>query len=350
MTATSPILESPLPAPVPIGETSRKRTAERIAELREGGGQDADLTGVVWVNQDLTGIDLSRANLSGANLSGANLAGARLAGANLREAVLSNANLEGAELLGADLSDADLTGCDASGAGLGHATLHRACLAEATLTGATLTMAQLHHADVRAAMLDNTSLRDAYLSHADFSSAILRDADLTSASLNEATFNRADLRGARMCSVQEYTQTHWIDADIREVYFGGAHLLRRHILDENHLHSFRNESRWNEWIYRVWWLTSDCGRSFLRWGMCTLAITVFFAIAYCFVAIDYGDHPTVISPLYFSIVTMTTLGYGDALPASLPAQLVVIAEVTIGYMMLGGALSIFAAKMGRRSD
>ena len=77
---------------------------------------------------------------------------------------------------------------------------------------------------------------------------------------------------------------------------------------------------------------------------------MFFAIAYCFVAIDYGDHPTAISPLYFSIVTMTTLGYGDALPASLPAQLVVIAEVIIGYMMLGGALSIFAAKMGRRSD
>ena len=350
MTAHLPTTEPTLTPPIPIGKAGQSHTGERIAELRENGGQGANLAGILWVNQDLSGIDFTRADLSGANLSGANLAGARLAGANLQSAVLRNANLEGAELLGADLSDADMTGCNASGAGLGHVSLQRACLAQARFTGATLTEADMQYTQCRAAMFEESSLRDADLSHADFGSAVLRDADLTGASLQDATFDRADLRRARMCSVRNYNATHWIDADIREVYFGGAHLLRRHILDENHLHSFRNESQWNEWVYRIWWLTSDCGRSFLRWGMCTLAITVFFAVAFCFVAIDYGEHPTVISPLYFSIVTMTTLGYGDALPASLPAQLVVIAEVIIGYMMLGGALSIFAAKMGRRSD
>ena len=54
--------------------------------------------------------------------------------------------------------------------------------------------------------------------------------------------------------------------------------------------------------------------------------------------------------MYFSVVTLTTLGFGDVLPASVSAQVVVIAEVIIGYMMLGGLLSIFATKMGRRAE
>jgi hypothetical protein len=77
---------------------------------------------------------------------------------------------------------------------------------------------------------------------------------------------------------------------------------------------------------------------------------VLFSIIYSFVDIDYGDYETPLSPLYFSIVTLTTLGYGDALPASMTAQIVVLFEVIIGYVMLGGVLSIFANRMGRRAD
>jgi len=68
------------------------------------------------------------------------------------------------------------------------------------------------------------------------------------------------------------------------------------------------------------------------------------------VDIDYGDFETPLSPLYFSVVTLTTLGYGDALPASTAAQVLVMAEVIIGYCMLSGLLSIFATRMGRRAD
>jgi voltage-gated potassium channel Kch len=68
------------------------------------------------------------------------------------------------------------------------------------------------------------------------------------------------------------------------------------------------------------------------------------------VDVDYGDYETWLSPMYYSIVTMTTLGYGDAVPASTGAQLVAMFEVLIGYIMLGGVLSIFATKMGRRAE
>jgi len=37
-------------------------------------------------------------------------------------------------------------------------------------------------------------------------------------------------------------------------------------------------------------------------------------------------------------------------PASLVAQVVVMSQVVIGYLMLGGLLSLFATMMGRRAE
>ena len=121
-------------------------------------------------------------------------------------------------------------------------------------------------------------------------------------------------------------------------------------MDENYLYEFRQQGRLHHYLYQMWWLTSDCGRSFLRWAAFTLWVIIIFATLYCTVNIDYGEHPTGLSPLYFSVVTLTTLGYGDAVPASLPAQVIAILEVLCGYMLLGGLLSIFANKMARRAE
>lgn len=65
---------------------------------------------------------------------------------------------------------------------------------------------------------------------------------------------------------------------------------------------------------------------------------------------DFGAHQTLLSPLYFSVVTLTTLGYGDVLPVSIAAQIACMVQVVIGYVMLGGALSIFTTKMARRAS
>lgn len=61
-------------------------------------------------------------------------------------------------------------------------------------------------------------------------------------------------------------------------------------------------------------------------------------------------HTSPLTPYYFSWVTLTTLGYGDVLPASTAAQVVVMLEVFAGYMSLGGLLSIFSNKMARRGS
>jgi len=63
----------------------------------------------------------------------------------------------------------------------------------------------------------------------------------------------------------------------------------------------------------------------------------------------FRDAPEFITFLYFSVVTFTTLGFGDITPFNHAAEVWVMAEVILGYVMLGGLISIFANKLARRS-
>ena len=65
--------------------------------------------------------------------------------------------------------------------------------------------------------------------------------------------------------------------------------------------------------------------------------------------LDDGKHPDFWSYLYYSVVTFTTLGFGDIVPITNIARIAVGTEVILGYVMLGGLISIFANKLARRS-
>lgn len=313
-------------------------------------GVEADVRGARLVGADLLGANLEGRDLSDADLSGANLRGANLRGANLSGAILCSADLEGADLSRADLRGADLSECQAREVGLGHADLRDATLFGANLEHACLIEADLSQADLRTSNLSKARLCRANLSRVDCGRADLSAADLDSAIVSGASFVETDLRRSRLRALREFGSASFLRCDVRDVDFSGAYLLRRHIVDENYLDEFRNRSRVNRVVYTLWWLTSDCGRSLTRWGAFTALITMAFAWAYVFVSIDYGSHETWVSPLYFSVVTLTTLGFGDVLPASAPAQLLVMGQVAVGYMMLGGLISIFANKMARRGE
>lgn len=219
----------------------------------------------------------------------------------------------------------------------------------ANLEQATLSGADLTRADLRSARLDQVRMIRATLDHADFERAVLTEVSARGSSCEDTRFDRTKLARACLRELQSAGSASWLEAEIDEVDFTGAYLLRRHILDQNYIHEFRNVGRLNSAIYWVWWLTSDCGRSLLRWGVCTVIVTALFGLGYMAVDVDFGASPTELSPFYFSLVTITTLGYGDVLPSSTWAQAMVMAEVAMGYMMLGGMLSIFSDKMARRA-
>ncbi len=311
---------------------------------------DSDLVGAYLANTSLAGVDLSGRDLTGADLSGADLSECRMIGTCLRDALLVEATLENAQILGADLTGADLTNAHAFSVMFGRSDLTDAVLFNATLNDATFAHANLTGADVRTANLEGARLREANLSHADFSRATMNSADLTAANVDHAIFRDTDLSRSRVKAVEGYSTADWIGIDILDADFAGAYMVRRTIMDQNYLYEFQHKSRLNSYIYKLWSITSDCGRSFARWALWTAVIAILFAVAYGFVDIDYGDYETGLSPLYYSVVTMTTLGYGDALPASTSGQIVAMIQVVIGYVMLGGVLSIFATKMGRRAE
>lgn len=315
----------------------------------------ASLAGASLAGVDLSGLDfskrdLSSADLQGAHLEGANLSDARLPGAKMRDAVLFESNLQHAELLAVDARGANFQGCDATGAGFGAAVLEGARFFEAKLEGAALSRARLAGADLRCAGLQRARLHECDLAGADLSHADLTRAELDRSRVAGVSFDGAILCEARMTGMQGFEGASFIDADLRDTDFRGAYRLRRHIIDENYLHEFRSLGPRHELIYKLWWLSSDCGRSFGRWAAWTLLVVAVFAGAYEFVNLDYGDHPTPLSSVYFSVVTLTTLGYGDVTPASTAAQVVAMLEVVVGYLALGGLISIFANKMARRGD
>ncbi|MEA2003278.1 MAG: pentapeptide repeat-containing protein [Actinomycetota bacterium] len=309
-----------------------------------------NLVGAYLANANLAGVDLSGLDLTGADLSGADLSECRLVGTCLRDALLVETTLEHAQVLGADLTGADLTNAHAFSVMFGQSDLTDAVLFNPTMNDATFAHANLTGTDMRTANLEGARLRDANLTRTDFSRARMNGADLTGANVDHAIFRDADLSRSRVKVVTGYSSADWIGIDILDADFAGAYMVRRTIMDQNYLYEFRHKNRLNAWIYKVWWVTSDCGRSFLRWELWTVATALLFALAYSFVDIDYGPYETSLSPVYYSVVTMTTLGYGDALPASPSAQLLAAGEAVIGHVMLGGMLSIFAIKMGRRAE
>lgn len=309
-----------------------------------------DLRGINLIHEDLSGLDMSGYDLSFANLNRVKLVNTNLSYANLRETSLEQAVLDECEFIGSDLSNASLNECSAKRSGFGGADLSNASIINANLSHAVFSRSILISTDFRASNLQNSRLSEADLTGAIFTRANLEKSDLKHSNVAKTNFELANMQGCRLLGIKNFKKADWIGADIRGMDLRGAYLVRRYIADENYLYEFQSQSRLHRIIYLIWWFTSDCGRSILRWFVWLLVATLGFAAVYTQLEIDYGPHKTWFSPIYFSFVTLTTLGYGDAVPRSLLAQVFVSLQAVTGYMGLGGLLSILGSKMARRAE
>lgn len=334
--------------------TCRARMVRRLkTDCRQGRFQrplKLDLRGINLDNEDLSGLDLSGYDLSFASMNRINLSQTNLSYAVLSGASLEKAILDECEFIGSDLNHASLNECSAKMCGFGGADLSHASLINADLSDAVLSRSVLLSADLRASNLSRSRLSEAELSKAVFTRAKLADSDLKQSNVAHTNFGLADMQRCRLLGIRNFKTADWIGTDIRGLDLRGAYLVRRHIADENYLFEFQSQSPLHKALYWLWWFTSDCGRSLLRWFMWLTVATLLFGAVYTQVAIDYGDYETWFSPVYFSFVTLTTLGYGDAVPASLTAQFFVSLQATTGYIGLGGLLSILGNKMARRAE
>ncbi|MFH1034402.1 MAG: pentapeptide repeat-containing protein [Pseudomonadota bacterium] len=287
-----------------------------------------------------------RANLSGLDLRGALLNQAPLAGA-----LLSGADLDGAHLLGADLRGATLVGASLRGALLGGADLRGAktsWLAFNTPGGSWTD----HHGDsschgvcFEGAHLEGVDLRGADLREADFNGAFLVGADLRGADLRSATLEQANLAGVDFS--RDSRQQAFFGARLATCY--GSQRFKSYAEGQIFLEEYRQAHP--AWFW-LWWLTSDCGHSLVRWAGWSVVIAVLFGVLFFLLGPEHFvvEHLpfSLLTMLYYSGVTFTTLGFGDINPRTEAAAGLVMVEVILGYIMLGGLISILANKLARR--
>lgn len=147
----------------------------------------------------------------------------------------------------------------------------------------------------------------------------------------------------------------------------------RYINDEQWLSYWRKRSYLHQVPFAIWLITSYCGRSIGLWLFWVLVAVLMFGVVYA----DYtvpswvprqlqdllanmdpkieisrsteGATGSWFTPYYFSIVTFTTLGFGDVKPLNMAGEVFVSIEVIFSYVMVTMGLSAIANNLWRRS-
>jgi len=297
-------------------------------------------------------IDLKGANLTHENLENVNLANADMKNANLSFAHLKNANLGLACLENAILSFSNF-----DGANLSAAHLENACIEDADLKNAKLTGANLKNAILTNSSLKNVSLVDAHVEGANLTAVNFDNANLSSVTFDQKLMGkliRETGRSPKKLWNRRYDLL--LDTTIRckgvnAATCYGSQRFKLFLQDQDFLEEFL-ETAWGKRIFFIWWFFADCGRSLGRWAGWSLLFASFFALIFwrlgssCFHTqhLDFNF----LTLFYYSVVTFTTLGFGDIIPKTSTAAVWVTVEVIFGYIMLGGLITIFASKLARR--
>ena len=206
---------------------------------------------------------------------------------------------------------------------------------------------------------------------------------------NNATFlGTANFTGAQFVAVAAFRDVRYIPNTLlqfvrdklgrrrhypTEFYLDSQHVdevenpfFKRYVADQQFIRAFNQA---NPVLARLWRWSSDYGRSLALWASWSILFVFLFAIAYRFpfpswmslglvdltphfhqITGAYSGQPlTFWDCFYFSVVTFTTLGFGDVVADNTAARFLVTLEVIFGYVMLGGLISIFANKLASRS-
>lgn len=363
-------------------------------------------------NANLSGSDLENANLRKANLQeavlykvnfkSANLKYADLTKTNLGKAVFIRGNCEHCNFSHAYLVGANLYLANLTEANLQYADLTDADLTEATLFGTVLQEAVLDFGDLENSVLWEVNFRGARVTRANLRGSNMGDAMLEDASFNNSEFPGAKLHIASISSSTSFSGTLFYDCVVmlgktvdegisstvlsrgivNNVQFADP-VFGRKVRDQAWLNKwredihrrfpkvgslgqffrFRNIGRllhwlWGRVIQGLCFTTSNYGRNTWPWILWSFGLIFIFAFIFDYLGTENDYLGDQIKPLpggfwtyfYYSVVTFTTLGFGDITAKTHTGMFWAALEVIIGYVMLGGLISIFATKVARRND
>ncbi|MFB6130699.1 MAG: pentapeptide repeat-containing protein [Salinigranum sp.] len=280
--------------------------------------------------------------------------GERLDGADLRGLSFEGVDwLADRVFVGADFSHADVSGAD-----LGDADLRKTCFSHATARGTSFEGANLEDADV-----SDTDLRDA-----DLRRARLDETDLSSSRINAATdFGpRAVYEREMLESDDAERKSDKLEAAVR-TYRAVEGLSEENTMNERASTYYR---KGKDLRRRYNWQTNDypkavvgeasrlfTGYGNLPWRVIATSIGVMLLSAALYpltggvrearesgaVVYTFSHLPTaapghvvqiLVKSLFFSVVTFTTLGYGNFQPVGTIAQYLASSEALVGTVLM----------------
>ncbi len=295
-----------------------------------------DLRGFVFSEANLSEADISLANLEMARFQQCDMRGALLAFSRLTGATFHRCNLAGAKMWSADLRGATLARCDIAGdAGV------------TSFLNVLYTRNRRYPEGIKRAML---ALAQLWIIAFDY--ILLFLARVFGGEGRGSFFTprwRTETQAPSLGLRWRATQVYHTDAAALPTW--EAPLFKRYISDEQYLDAVRKTHPTWHW---VWGITSDCGRNWILWAFWSQMIAVVFAVVYLMfpsmIAVS-GPLPVgnFLTYFYFSIVTFTTLGFGDISAGSSLGSIVVLVQVIIGYIFFGGLVAMLADKLARRA-
>jgi uncharacterized protein YjbI with pentapeptide repeats len=359
---------------------------------------DVDCSGLNLEGADLRGAFFGQSNFSHTNMYEAKLRAAQIQLSNfsetdLRKADFTNSEISFSYFYKSNFSYANMSNIKGMNIRLPEALMYSVKMANALLTQSDFEKAKIHKGDLRGIKFQETNMREtqltlsdltgSFLKWVDFSGALLREVKLDEANISGSNFEGADVtdisyENLRSCRGGRFDSCY------------GSPMFKRYAQDLDWVEEFisTRNTRWRKFWAWFWGYSSDFGQSIEQWILCSVALAVMFAVLYtpwpdwfwCMIGGKamlwasgiipdsvwdffikglpdlaqqspfYQGKPLGFwSSFYFSIVTFTTLGFGDIVANNWAARVLVTLEVIIGYVMLGGLISILATKLARRS-
>ncbi|ESP87450.1 pentapeptide repeat-containing protein [Candidatus Halobonum tyrrellensis] len=281
-----------------------------------------------------------RSDFSGTDLTGRDFSGADLSGANLRDAELRNADFSGANLRNADLTDANARG---------------ATFEDANLENSELTRTNLRNADIRNAALYEMAFSDTWINESTKLGDLCHyEREEKSIERDTRTIRHHEAAAWTYRALQQLCEENALPTRNRWFYVREKEARRKLAWETgNYRHAVKSElSRWvMEYGSNPWRVVA----------VSAVVITVFGALypivggiqdtmsdrsAIGFFSADVpADAPVwyftgpFLKGLYFSVVTFTTLGFGDIKPVGAWARFLATTEAVLGSVLI--ALLVF---------
>lgn len=374
------------------------------ADLSGGSFQDVVISSVNFENVTLDGSTMTDSELHDVNLRGASLTETHLSETRFQDVTLTDAHLSQSKMKDTTYTQGSLSGADLTGVSLERATftdvdisdaiLERASLREASFPGSDLTDADLGNASCRQTEFVDTNVEGVVFSRADLYGADFTNARLYGALFgdtqisDETTFIEPGRWRTWIPSVRTGMQTLFYDprtepncktaGDEESIdprsRAASVYATLESVANENAQPELASLCfRWRKDMQRDRYFNPDNGSTAFQplrgnvaritnaisrygdspyrvltvSGAVILVSTFFYKFGTEGIARGATKDPITdtFQLLYFSIVTFTTLGYGDFQPSGSPAQWIASMESLVGALLI----ALLVAVLGRRA-